>query len=934
MIYEIQNDSFIIEQSSCTPAQLGFLEELIDIGRASIENNIIKLPIDTVYHYKTDDDDLFSDDTNWRYVFSLLQLAPIFTDTIKLSYTGGLGQHQFRIETFYNNRRVTGNGPFLKYEKDGAILGIMPPELYEFYLLTRSISRVSILKLLNYHRKILAQANKLESKNLIEFDGKNVLREFYEIQQPLKLDVRLNKEDTSIDIIPIVSFNNEEPDIQTSWEKAFHGKRPEVEAVEISIDSSANHNRYIILDEKQNEQINTVQEIVTEGKKNPERIREFFANPEQFVDPEIIDTEDLSQRIADYGVFQTFSFPNNSSAVVDWWGNIVFSAGAHEIIKITRENIKCLEDITQEAEKNRIELVKIGDQEIPTSLLREKIENYKEFLLTGTIDVDKVDEKKVYIAKSNIVDIDYEETIEKLAEFTFKPLNDKQSFSLKQHQVQGIAWLQNLAESKLKGGLLADDMGLGKTIQILYFLEWMQENRRLNKEKRLKVCLVVPLSLIQNWKSEYEKFFPKGRLFFYDDKLKEYLRLLTRQREDYGSVHLVTYQTLQRNQVDYAKVTWDLIITDEIQYSKNPGTRITNALKTLQSGMRIGMTGTPVENKFDELWNIMDWISPGLLGSLSTFKKEYALDAVSSIDEVCNIGRRLREKIGDLMIRRTKDQVLSDELPKKIIHNDCVSGNHEIQLNATMTKTQLEYYNSIRAEAHRSNDKLKALGYIQRMKIVSDHPRFLDSKIFPEHMELTEKLYYESAKTMVLDQILEQIKDKAEKALVFCEFRFTQHLISGWISKKFGIRVPVLNGSSPIYDTRKTSFSRDKENELEGLSRQSLVERFNKQEGFAVLVLSPIAAGVGLNITGANHVIHFSRHWNPAKEEQATDRAYRIGQKKDVHVYYPKAIGKGFNSFDVNVARIIERKRTLSKGALYPSNFEDRMIDLNKEFFS
>lgn len=933
-----ESESIDIKLDSCNSIQIGLLEELLDINRAIEKNGIISVKIDTLYNYQIDYNELDNDVSScsgWKYIFNVLGFPSVFNEVLDFSYAGAPGQTGFSVETLYNSRKVRNTGPFLIREKDEVVLGSIGPELYEFYRLSTSLPMISIQRLLNNHRILLARAKKLAKLNIFKLENLTDSREFYEATAPIRIKVKENNKTKQLSLVPDFSSDALSEEIQSSWETVYPEKKQIDQVVNLHKTSEKSGLSYLILNTVQNEQVNIILEIEQTGQKDQNVIRRFLKNPEQYINPEVIDVDDLSERIAELGYFRPVHIPGYKNVEIDWWGTMIIPLEDEKNkFQINKCNINSLIFDLESAENAGLQNFIFEGFELTTDKIRKAVNVYNNKVTEMTDDQEnKNQEKQVLIAKSNIEELEYSIQNNALSICSIELLQDSTSFILKKHQISGIAWLQSLYNSDEKGGLLADDMGLGKTLQVMYFLEWLQEKKSCAGDKSLLVLIVLPLSLISNWMTEYKKYFPKGKLYFYDEGFDELLNIIERQRQDYGIVHLVTYQTLQRMQVQYAALKWNVIIADEIQYSKNPGSRITNALKILQSNFRLAMTGTPVENSYIELWNIVDWVSPGLLGSLASFKGKYTVDKYTTPVELNRIAREIRADIGVVLLRRTKAEVLADELPRKYIYDESVPSVPEILLNIPMSELQTIKYKEIRSVALQSFKKGKALGYIQKMKIVSDHPRFIDERNFFELNSFNECVVHESSKTIPLEKILEAVKEKNEKILIFCDFRFTQHFLSGWISEKYGIKVPILNGLSPVRDSRKTRYSQDFECELEGLSRQSIVNLFNNMEGFAVMILSPIAAGVGLNIIGANHVVHFSRHWNPAKEDQATDRVYRIGQKKDVHVYYPKAVSPEFSTFDVNVARIIDKKRALSREALFPSNYEGSIDGLEMEFF-
>lgn len=325
------------------------------------------------------------------------------------------------------------------------------------------------------------------------------------------------------------------------------------------------------------------------------------------------------------------------------------------------------------------------------------------------------------------------------------------------------------------------------------------------------------------------------------------------------------------------------------------------------------MTGTPVENTLVDIWCIMDFVVPGLLGNAKDFAKEYQKPLSDENTDIKALTERLRNNIGVFIKRRLKSDVAKD-LPKKY-------DNENSRIKSTMPPTQLNRYlqeielaNDTNLDGvDARNQKLKSLWAVRD---ISDHPYLLESQILKFS---SDELINSSSKLQITVGILADIKSKNEKVIVFADRRETQKMLQKVVYDTFGIFTSIINGDTP---TSKKIEGKSK------LSRQQTIDRFQSEEGFNVIIMSPIAAGVGLNVTKANHVIHYSRHWNPAKEEQATDRAYRIGQEKDVFVYYPMAVfpedmkdeeGNRLKSFDEVLDSLLAYRKNLAASTLFPT---------------
>jgi len=447
---------------------------------------------------------------------------------------------------------------------------------------------------------------------------------------------------------------------------------------------------------------------------------------------------------------------------------------------------------------------------------------------------------------------------------------------LRPYQRTGVRWLLTLSSLGL-GGCLADDMGLGKTIQVLALLLLLKE--RGEKGPHL---LVVPASLIANWRSEIERFAPSLKTLVAHPSVTPAGDLAALSptrlvREDlvitsYGSVHRFPWMS---------EVAWALVVLDEAQAIKNPGARQTRSAKALKSRVRLALTGTPVENRLSDLWSLFDFLAPGLLGSaaaFSRFAKRIAEDGSPGYGP-------LRELVRPYILRRLKsDKSIIADLPDKT----------EVLSFCPLTKAQAALYTQAVEELRAALDESSVgiarrgviLSFLLRFKQICNHPsQWLgDGGFAPE----------KSGKFGRLRALCEEIASRQEKVLVFTQFRQMTEPLAGFLAEVFGRKGLVLSGETAVG------------------KRKGLVDGFQDEEGPPFFVLSLKAGGTGLNLTAASHVVHFDRWWNPAVENQATDRAYRIGQRKNVLVH--KFVCKG--TVEERIDALIESKKAMAKGLL------------------
>lgn len=500
--------------------------------------------------------------------------------------------------------------------------------------------------------------------------------------------------------------------------------------------------------------------------------------------------------------------------------------------------------------------------------------------------------------------------------------------TLKGHQAEGLTWLGRSLLSGHPGALLADDMGLGKTLQAIAFMGWLQDEVAAGRRDAAPFLIVAPTGLLGTWRDEIDKHLDDPRLGSLVPAFGGNLKLL-REEDSFSArdvdtgkasldaavwrdagIVLTTYETLRDYHFSFARTRFGLIIYDEIQKLKNPGSQMTRAAKTLNAEFTLGMTGTPVENRLQDLWSIMDVVAPGLLGSSRDFEKKHPPEDRAAL---ARLKAKLTEPAGQhppYMLRRLKSEVL-EGMPTKTIH----------ALEAQMPPIQANAYRDlvIRAAAAGSAGTLGKGGMLTTlagMRGVSLHP--LDPRQAPPDLDAYARDSARLSETLI---VLSRIAKAREKALIFVEDLAMQERLAGLIQQRFDLPVrPMrINGTVP------------------GHRRQALVETFQQATNrFDVMILSPKAGGVGLTLTAANHVIHLSRWWNPAVEDQATDRVFRIGQTRDVHVYLPLAVHPdpdlGPSSFDIRLNALMERKRKLTRDLFLPPDAsEGELSDLFRE---
>jgi SNF2-related domain/SNF2 Helicase protein/Helicase conserved C-terminal domain len=454
--------------------------------------------------------------------------------------------------------------------------------------------------------------------------------------------------------------------------------------------------------------------------------------------------------------------------------------------------------------------------------------------------------------------------------------------TLREYQRTGVNWLSFLTGLGL-GACLADDMGLGKTIQVLAML--IAEKQQTRKRNHKPTLLVLPASLLANWKSEIEKFAPSLNAVFVHpsempaDNLK---RLAKRADDELGDVDVVltTYGMLLR-QTWLLEIEWRLAVLDEAQAIKNPAARQTKAVKRVKADARIALTGTPIENRLSDLWSLFDFLCPGLLGSQQKFK-EFVKRLNSR--EQDNRYAPLRCLVGPYILRRMKtDKRIIADLPDKTeVRAFCGLSRRQAAMYAKLVKEL--------ADALKGLDGIKrrglVLAYLMRFKQLCNHPSQLTSDGRFDAKD--------SGKFVRLAEICDEIASRQEKVLIFTQFREMTEPLAGHLASVFGQAGLVLHGGTAVR------------------SRKRLVDQFQSDGGPSFFILSLKAGGTGLNLTAASHVVHFDRWWNPAVEKQATDRAFRIGQQRNVLVH--KFVCRG--TIEEKIDELIEEKTQLSEDLL------------------
>jgi len=443
---------------------------------------------------------------------------------------------------------------------------------------------------------------------------------------------------------------------------------------------------------------------------------------------------------------------------------------------------------------------------------------------------------------------------------------------LRPYQQRGLSWLAFLSSLGL-GGCLADDMGLGKTVQLLA----LEAHVRADKPDTGPTLLLCPMSLVGNWQREAQRFTPGLRVHAHHGPGRLRGEALTERLAD-TDLLLTTYQTATRDIEELETRAWERLVLDEAQAVKNSRGKAAKAVRRLRAEHRVALTGTPVENRLSELWSIMDVVNPGLLGTTETFRARYAIP-VERYGET-EPAERLRAITRPYVLRRLKtDTTIIDDLPEKIeIKQYCNLTAEQASLYATVVADMMAKIEDSSGIERRGN----VLAAMTKLKQVCNHP----AQLLHDRSPVAAR----SGKVIRLEEIVEEILAEGDRALLFTQFTEFAQMLLPHLAARFGTDVAYLHGGTP-----KTR-------------RDELVARFQDGAGPPLFLLSLKAGGTGLNLTAANHVIHLDRWWNPAVENQATDRAFRIGQRRNVQVRKFVCVG----TLEEKIDTVIEDKKALA----------------------
>ncbi len=926
------------------------LNMLVEQGRAEIIPNGFIVPTDVAVNLD-------------KATQHLLDLPPQWTGSIKADIKGVTGRADFSVSL---KVKTEDGGYSGSYALKGPILELSPTQRH---ILTPA--QQVIFSSIEKHRA----SNKSEYDNLqailalqnAQKSGANISLAHFEklnIKAPESISVNAEfDDDENLILTPFMGQDASHERVQ----KVF-GQLRQDRSTALRVDDEI-----ILFDEKK---LTAIHEILKNRIVPKTKFKQFLQNPTAFIDASLVGLDiGFSMRVHGATKFKHAYFGETDESGIDWFGS---NANVESVLPISKLPIYAGDqDKLKQFKAQFTDAVKAGADELTFAgnifdisdreAVSQTIKKIEGTIYDGNSSSDDVAEGDNASVPENendpevaVVDIDLNDeqidvaspALEKsLNQILYPPENlDWSNYSRKPypHQDIGVRWILGLAltENKFSGGLLADDMGLGKTYMALSAIDHIYKiYDESNKTK--KPCLVVaPLSLIQNWKDEVEMTFstspfkdivilqseadlPRFRVGGVETQqqvvdenstaeirysLKVGKSFLQERLDLPQRLVITTYQTLRDYQFSLCTIDWGVVIYDESQNIKNPNTLQTRAAKGLKAEFKLLATGTPVENSLADFWCLLDTACQGYLDSYQNFRQTYVVPifqaAGDEIEEVRGrIGRELRLKVGPLMLRRVKEDNLKG-LPEKDIFVGIKGEDWEYMpsLDTLMEGPQLEAYNATISAQDESESNM--LGTLRRLGNVSLHPQLADGGqlVVPKNSRKLESLISESGKMRSLLLTLDDIKQRREKCIVFVINKRLQAFLSFVLGKRYNLgTLSVVNGDTKAIAKRASV-----------PTRKSIISDFEDSEGFNIIIMSPIAAGVGLTIVGANNVIHLERHWNPAKEAQATDRVHRIGQKRNVKVYIPISHHPKYESLDVNLHRLLSNKTQLRDAVVTP----------------
>ena len=575
------------------------------------------------------------------------------------------------------------------------------------------------------------------------------------VYAPERIKIEIGRDDEGFTVEPAVDIE-ENDKFQT-----YFDKMRKVQA-QYPVQRENGERVRIVLNKEQKENLHHLKEQC--GKhKSREKIQKLIEQPTEYFDPNAFDLSELySDRVIEIGVYKPKFYPFICPYKSCWIAGATVETPQNGTTKVTINNEEELEKLKREiqsAKENKKGIVEYNNTQLDIEdamfLAQTAEKQLKDPSQPAKVESENGNEaRNVLIIEENAEELGFavkERTIEKGDKYTlFTDPFLQEGFSLKDHQKEGVAWLQHLYKSKASGCLMADDMGLGKTLQILYFIDW--HSRKYANHK--PYLIVAPISLLENWKNEYERFFMQPRMKINMLTSKDVTRKFDKSIVDKMQkmdIILTNYESLRISQLNFCAVEFDVVALDEAQKIKSPGALVTNAAKALKCNFKIAMTGTPVENSLLDLWCIMDFCVPGLLGNAKAFAAQYQNPLKKEDNDIVALGNEVHDKLGVYFMRRLKKDAAKD-LPDKI----------ELKEKVLMPPVQKEAYASV-VNDYTSGIQPNMLVTIMHLREVSEHPYLYDSTLLNHE---TDEIVETSARLQATIKFLDEIKKKEEKVII------------------------------------------------------------------------------------------------------------------------------------------------------------------------
>ncbi|MFQ3579299.1 MAG: SNF2-related protein, partial [Bacteroidales bacterium] len=710
------------------------------MGERTLEG--VVLTAEELYASYTRPEDL-DDILMWEY----LGFPPLYTNKIYIKGNGPIPSANFKFEVIFCFEVTSYDVVIEKYPLMRVGCVLINAEHKPMYRL--SFPQFQVLQLIDeFNARSSNQRSLSKTKNWEDFavikklahEAKIVFSKLLENENVYKpeiigMDFQKDENTNTISVLPKIKDQEIPDDLNIKFQHHFKESN---QTLDIYTAEQGFKSTRIVLSAKQRKAIKTLKEKLQ--KVPPQEIETLIQKPLTYFDPleQEIDLSDLySDRVIEIGIYKPKVYPFIKEYKSEWFPGLKIedAINGKGIIELkTEKELRAFQKAIEEAKKANRAIMEWEGIPIPL----QEAEQFLELAQSQFRDpsIPNSSQKKVLIIKENAVDLEYvEEHTAIIESFLFEevPQFTQTNAKLKKHQQEGIGWLQGLFTQKQPGCLLADEMGLGKTLQILYFLEWLA-----SKREKCLFLVVTPVGLLENWLKEHRTYFPNSslKITLIHAGLQDIQTLLATAQESAHQLVLMNYETLRNYQLLICALDYTIVVLDEAQRIKTPGRLTTNAAKALKAEFKVAVTGTPVENSYHDLWCIMDFTNPGLLGHAKQFALEFGLTPknIKSEEEVVRFGRALRKRIGTFMLRRLKSEILIDLPPKYSSENPCPEAREwfsNFKLARYMPERQkteyIKAYSEIRSKPRvvlkgQKQQKGEILQVIKKLKFISDHP--------------------------------------------------------------------------------------------------------------------------------------------------------------------------------------------------------------------